>query len=208
MTGVTKRWTTWSGRTPVLVSAILLVAGVGIHSYFIVFLGLLGTIFFGLALISYLSRRAQEADFPPTNPAAREDEIIAGVLEYFQHTLRGLNGRISRRLLGEPPCQGFACQRSEVVGSYATGSVVRMWRITYNEIIELPSSFGIPAIEYMSRRYYYSGMFDFTIAPDRTSVVVGWHVGLLFGEGFRCRCVTDRDGRLQGLRLAERLWVS
>lgn len=140
---------------------------------------------------------------------ATEDEVVQRVLDSFQHELRGLRGGwLSRTFMGDAPTEGYARQLSELdARGRMTGSVIGVWRITHTEIVALPVSFTIPAPACRSGMYYDRGSFDFVIAPDRTSVVVGWQVGPRFGRGFRYQVITDDSGH-PSLRLADTLWKS
>jgi len=130
---------------------------------------------------------------------ATQDEVVQLVLDSFQHELRGLRGA---------PTEGYARQLSELdARGRMTGSVLGVWRITHTEIIVLSASFIVRAPTGRSGMYYDSGSFDFVVAPDHTSVVVGWQVGPRFGRGFRYQVVTDDSGH-PSLRLADTLWKS
>jgi hypothetical protein len=138
-----------------------------------------------------------------------EDEVVQRVLDCFQKELRGLRGgRISRMIMGDAPAEGYVRRLSELdaIGRI-TGSVLGVWRINHTEIVTLPISFTVPEPAGRSRMYYDRASFDFAVASDRRSVVVGWSVGPRFGRGFRYHVVTDESGRLS-LKLAETLWKS
>ena len=140
---------------------------------------------------------------------AIEDEVVQRVLDNFQRELRGLrSGWFSRTFMGDAPTEGYARQLSEVdARGRMTGSIIRVWRITHTEIVGLAASATVPAPAGRSGMYYDRGSFDFVVAPDRTSVVVGWQVGPRFGRGFRYQVAADDSGRLS-LRLADTLWKS
>lgn len=143
------------------------------------------------------------------SPSDTENEIVQRVLESFQRELRGLRGGwISKTFMGDAPPEGFARQLSDVdIKGRITGSILGLWRITHTEIAALPISFTIPAIGRVTGMYYDRGSFDFVVAQDGTSVVVGWQVGPRFGRGFRYQVVTG-DGGHQSLKIAGTLWKS
>jgi hypothetical protein len=110
--------------------------------------------------------------------------------------------------MGEPPIEGFARPFSEVdERGRMTGGVHSLWRITKSEIVTLPASFVIPPAARISGMYYQRGTFDFVVATDARSVVVGWQVGPRFGRGFRYEVGTDDAGHLS-LRISHTLWKS
>jgi hypothetical protein len=140
---------------------------------------------------------------------ATEGEVVQRVLESFQRELRSLRGGwILQTFMGEPPAEGFARHLSEVDEKGRTSGNVRgVWRIAQTEIVALPASFTIPPAGRTSGMYYDTAAFDFVVAPDGTSVVVGWQVGPRFGRGVRYQVVTDDAGN-PSLRLADTLWKS
>jgi hypothetical protein len=140
---------------------------------------------------------------------ATGDEVVQRVLDSFQHELRGLRGGwFSRTFIGDALTEGYARQLSESdTRGRMTGSVLCVWCITHTEIVALPASFTVPALAGRSGMYYDRGSFNFVVAPDRASVVVGWQVGPRFGRGFRYQVVTDDSGH-PSLRLADTLWKS
>lgn len=136
-------------------------------------------------------------------------ELVQAVLKYFQRELRELRGGlISRSFMGDAPLEGFARRMSEIDGrGRLTGSVRAVWRITRDEIATLPDSFTIPPVTRTSGMYYDRGTFDFAVAADGRSVVVGWQVGPRFGRGFRYQVIIGDDGR-PSLGFKETLWKS
>lgn len=139
---------------------------------------------------------------------AEEDEVVQRVLESFQRELQGCAARISRVLLGGPPSEGFARRLSQADGEgRMTGSVRGVWRITLTEISAIAPSFAIPQARRTRGMYYDLASFDFAVAGDNESVVVGLGFGPRFGRGYRYRVIVDDDGRAN-LKLAEGLWKS
>ena len=138
-----------------------------------------------------------------------EREITRQVLDSFQRELRGLRGSwFAKMFMGEPPAEGFARQFSEIDEKlHLTGSVRGVWRITCTEIVELECSFAIPKPGRVSKLYWEIADFDFVIAPDCSSVVVGSQVGPRFGSGVRFQVVTDGVGNLT-LKPSDTLWKS
>jgi len=140
---------------------------------------------------------------------ATDDELVQAVLESFQRELRELRGGlISRTFMGDAPPEGFARQMSDIDSKgRLSGSVRAVWRITRDEITTLHASFTIPPVTRTSGMYYDRGTFDFAVAADGKSVVVGWQVGPRFGRGYRHQVVIRDDGH-PSLGLTETLWKS
>jgi len=138
-----------------------------------------------------------------------EDEIVRRVLESFQCELRRIRGGWFWRIfMGDAPTEWYAQQMSELdARGRMTGSVFDVWRITHTEIVALSAAFTVPRPTGRSGMYFDRGSFDFVVAPDHTSVVVGWQIGPRFGRGFRYQVVTGDDGHLS-LGLADTLWIS
>ena len=143
------------------------------------------------------------------NSFSQDDAVVEAVLQNFQHELRSLHGGwISRALMGEPPVEGFARQMSKVdERGRLSGSVRGLWRITGDQINALPATFAVPPVARISGMYYDRGTFDFVLAVDGKSVIVGWQVGPRFGRGIRY-CVVVGDSGQTTLRSVELLWKS
>ena len=140
---------------------------------------------------------------------AAKENVVQSVLEAFRCELRALrSGWFMRTLMGDAPTEGYVRQLSELdARSHMSGQILGVWRITQNDMAVLPVSFIIPPASHRSGMYFDRGTFDFVVAPDRKTVVVGWQVGPRFGRGFRYEIVTDDRGHTS-LGLAETLWKS
>ncbi|MDR3459236.1 MAG: hypothetical protein P4N60_17535 [Verrucomicrobiae bacterium] len=137
------------------------------------------------------------------------DDVTQRVLEYFRGELCGLqSGWFSRTFIGCAPIKGYARQFSDLdARGQMTGNILGTWCITHTEMVPLETTFTIPAPASRSGMYYDRGTYDFVVAPDCKSVVVGWQVGPRFGRGFQFDIITNDNGHI-GLKLTHTLWKS
>lgn len=126
--------------------------------------------------------------------------VLAQVLQRFQHTLTLLCEEAGQRkgTLGEPPVVIFVEQKvPSDHPCFNTGAALRRWRVTREEVVEVPLTTPLPE-QKRSGMYYDSGRGDFAVATDGTRVRTGWQVGPRYGRGFDLPVVDgvlSADGR-------------